>query len=99
MDIILEPLLWLLSTAIELYIWVILIGVVLSWLLVFNVVNRHHRVVYMIKDFSDRLTEPALRPIRRIVPLLGNVDLSPLILILLLLFAQRVLGHLYSIVV
>jgi len=59
---------------------------VLSWLLAFGIVNRYNRVVAMIGDFLWRVTEPLLRPIRRILPDLGGIDISPVILILLLIF-------------
>ena len=84
---------WLLDTVIGLYIWVILIGAILSWLIAFNVVNTRNRLVATIADVTDRLTEPALRPIRRIVPSLGGVDLSPVVLLIGLMFLQRVLDR------
>ncbi len=70
---------------IGLYIWVIIIAAILSWLIAFNVVNTHNRVVATIADTLWRLTEPALRPIRNFLPNLGGIDVSPVILILLLL--------------
>lgn len=96
MDVVLGPLFWLISTLIELYIWVIIIGAVLSWLVAFNVVNRHNRFVYMVGDFTYRLTEPALRPIRNVLPSFGGIDISPLLLILLLIVAQKLLAGLYA---
>lgn len=95
MDVVIGPLFWLISTVIDLYIWVLIAAAVLSWLVAFNVVNTRNRFVYMLGDFLTRVTEPALRPIRRMLPTLGGVDLSPLALILLLVFAQQVLGRLY----
>ena len=86
---------WFINTLIQLYIWVLIIGAILSWLVAFNVVNPRNRFVYMVMDFTYRLTEPALRPIRRILPNLGGIDISPVILILLLTLAQRVLADLY----
>ena len=76
---------------IQLYIWVLIASAVMSWLVAFNVVNTHNRLVYMLADFLYRITEWALRPIRRYVPLLGGVDISPVILILLLVFIQRLI--------
>jgi YggT family protein len=73
---------------ISLYIWVLIIGAVLSWLVAFNVVNTRNRFVYTVGDVCYRLTEPALRPIRRLLPNLGGVDISPVILILLLWFIR-----------
>ena len=95
MDVVVGPLFWLLDTVIGLYIWVLIASAVLSWLVAFNVVNTRNRFVYLIGDFLHRLTEPALRPIRRVLPNLGGVDLSPLLLILLLLFVRQVLARLY----
>jgi YggT family protein len=67
---------------------------VLSWLVAFNIVNTSNRFVYMVGDFLHRITEPALRPIRSIVPVMGGVDLSPMVLILAIIFLQGVLGRL-----
>lgn len=83
----------LLVTLISIYIWVLIIGVVLSWLIAFNVVNTQNRFVYMVVDTINRLTEPVLRPIRNILPNLGGIDISPVILILLLVFAQNLLTY------
>lgn len=91
MDVIVGPLLRLLVTAVELYMWCVIIGVILSWLYAFNVINPSNRFVYMVGDFINRITEPALAPIRRILPNLGNIDVSPLVLILILYFLQDVL--------
>ena len=87
-------LLWLINTVIQIYIFVLIVQVVMSWLIAFNVVNTRNRFVYMVADVSYKLTEPALRPIRRILPNLGGIDLSPVVLILLLGFLQRLLGEL-----
>ena len=95
MDVIIGPLFWLITTVIDLYIWVIIIGAVLSWLVAFNVVNTSNRFVWAVGDFVHRITEPALRPIRSILPNLGGIDISPLVLILLLIFAKQVLSRLY----
>jgi YggT family protein len=78
----------LISSLITIYIWVLIISAVLSWLVAFNVVNTSNRVVYLIGDFTYRVTEPVLRPIRRILPNLGGIDISPIILILLLYFLR-----------
>jgi YggT family protein len=95
MDVIIGPLFWLITTVIDLYVWVIIIGAVLSWLVAFNVVNTSNRFVWAVGDFIHRISEPALRPIRGILPNLGGIDLSPLVLILLLIFAKQVLARLY----
>lgn len=94
MDIVLVPLLRVLFVVIDLYIWALIISVVMSWLVAFNVVNTRNRFVYLVMDVLYRLTEPALRPIRRILPNFGGLDLSPLVLILILWFVQGMLGRL-----
>ena len=84
-------LLSLISTVIWLYIYVLIGSAVLSWLIAFNVVNVRNPFVGMVADVLWRLTEPALRPIRRILPNLGGLDISPVILILLLSFVQTLI--------
>jgi YggT family protein len=85
------PVFELLVQVIELYKFVLIVAVIMSWLVAFNVINTHNRFVYMVNDFLYRVTEPALRPIRRFVPNLGGVDISPIVLILLLWFVQRMI--------
>jgi YggT family protein len=84
------PLIGFLVLIIDLFIWVIIIGAILSWLIAFNVVNTNNRFVQMIADMLWRVTDPALRPIRGFMPNLGGIDISPVILILLLLFIRDV---------
>jgi len=84
-------LIWLIDTLIGLYIWLLIASAILSWLVAFNVVNTRNRFVYIVGDFLYRVTEPALRPIRRVLPNLGGLDISPVLLILLLLFLQNLL--------
>jgi YggT family protein len=81
-------LVWLFNTLITLYIWVIIIMAVLSWLIAFNVINARNPYVNRVLAFVAAITEPALRPIRKVIPLLGGVDLSPIVLILALQFIQ-----------
>ena len=78
----------LVNTVITIYIWVLIIQAVLSWLVAFGVVNTRNRAVAMLGDVLWRLTEPALRPIRSFLPDLGGLDISPVILILLLYFLR-----------
>jgi YggT family protein len=78
----------LIGTIISIYIFLLVAQAVLSWLVVFNVVNTRNRFVYVVGDFLYRITEPALRPIRRILPSLGGIDLSPVVLILILIFIR-----------
>ena len=91
-----NPVHWLIDTVIELYIWVIIISVVLSWLIAFNVINTRNSFVAQVRDFLYRVTEPALAPIRGVLPNLGGIDISPLVLILLLIFVRRLLWQLFA---
>ncbi len=81
----------LIGTVIGIYIWCIIIRAILSWLVAFNVVNTGNRFVYMIGDFFFRITEPALAPMRRYIPNLGGMDISPVVLILLLIFLRSLI--------
>jgi YggT family protein len=78
----------LVSTVISIYIWLLIAQAILSWLVAFGIVNRYNRVVNTIGDFLWRVTEPLLRPIRRVLPDLGGIDVSPVILILILWFLR-----------
>jgi len=91
--IILGPLLRVLIIAIDLYIWAVIISAILTWLVHFGVVNTRNQFVSMIGEFLWRITEPALRRIRRFIPNLGGIDISPVVLILLLIFIQMVIGN------
>lgn len=86
----------LLDTLLELYIWCLLIFVVMGWLISFRVVNTHNRLISVVNDFLYRLTEPALRPIRRVLPNLGGIDISPVVLILLIWFARNLLREYFA---
>ena len=79
--------------AIEIYVWLVIVSAIMSWLVAFNVINTSNRAIYMIGDSLYRITEPALRPIRRVLPNLGGMDVSPIILILGLFFANGILGN------
>ncbi len=76
---------------ISIYIYIIIATIVISWLIGFNVLNTRNRFVSVVNDFLQRITEPALAPIRRFVPLIGGIDISPVVLILLLVFAQNLI--------
>ena len=84
-------LLGFISFLLTLYIYVLIAAAVLSWLVAFNVVNSRNNVVAMIGQFLYRITEPVLRPIRNILPDLGGIDISPIILLLIIYFLRRVL--------
>jgi YggT family protein len=90
-----NPFLWLASTLIWTYIYIIFASAILSWLVVFGVVNTRNQFVAMAVDFLYRVTEPALRPIRRLMPNLGGIDISPIILIIGLMFIEQVIYWLY----
>ena len=86
-----RSLLDLIDTILYLYVWILIIQAVLSWLIAFNVINTYNRFVYSVADLMNRLTEPLLRPIRNLLPNLGGIDVSPVILILLISFLRNLL--------
>ncbi len=96
MEVILGPFLRVVLIAIDLYMWVVVIGVVLSWLVAFNVINTSNKFVYMIGDFCHRATEPILGPIRRRLPNLGGLDISPLVVILALVWIEITINDLIN---
>lgn len=75
---------------IDLFIWIIIGSAILSWLIAFNVVNPYNQFVRALWDLFHRITEPFLRPIRRLLPDLGGIDVSPVVLILILIFIRVV---------
>lgn len=90
-------LLWLLTTLINLAIWIIIAQAVMSWLVAFNVINRHSEFVGQLWHSLNRLTDPVYRPIRRFMPDLGGIDLTPLVVIIALLFLERlILNNAYA---
>ena len=91
MGLFVAPVIRVLIAILDIYWWLVIIQAVASWLIAFNILNTYSRPVAMILDFLYRATEPALRPIRRVIPNLGGVDLSPLVLILLLYFVRNLL--------
>ena len=93
--IIIDPLFRITIIAVDLYIWIVIIGAILSWLVAFNIINLSSPLVRSILDFLYRITEPALRPIRRILPNFGGIDISPVLLILGLVFLQMVLNNIH----
>ena len=86
---------WLLTSILSLLIWAIIIAAVLSMLVGFGVVNPRNQVVYTVGDFLNRITGPLLRPIRRVVPYFGNIDVSPIIAILILGALKMVVADIY----
>jgi YggT family protein len=85
---------WLIDRLISLYTWAVILAAVFSMLAAFGVLDTRNRVVWTIGDFLYRVTEPALRPIRNLLPNFGNIDISPVILILLLQALRMLLGEL-----
>jgi YggT family protein len=79
--------------ALQLYIWIVIAMAIFSWLVAFNVVNTRSPVVSMIGDFLYRITEPALRPIRSMLPNLGGIDISPVILFLIIIFIEKLIEY------
>ena len=77
----------------QIYVWILIFAAILSWLIAFGVVNTRNQAVAMIGEFLYRITEPALRPIRNILPNLGGIDISPVILILIIYFIQEVIAR------
>ena len=85
----------LFNNIIGFFILAIILSALMSWLIGFNIVNINNKMVYIIADFLNRLTEPFLSPIRRILPNLGGIDLSPVVLILLLIFLKDLVNNNY----
>jgi YggT family protein len=83
----------LVNTVISIYIWLLVAWVILSWLVAFNVINTRNQFVYQVGDFLNRITEPALRPIRNLLPNLGGIDISPVVLILALYFLRDIINQ------
>ena len=81
-------------TILNFYMWVIIVGATLSWLVAFGIVNPYNRFVHIVGDFLNRITEPLLTPIRRVLPPMGGMDLSPLALLFIIYFIQSFIRHL-----
>jgi YggT family protein len=84
-----RPFLEVIIVLLDAYWWVVVIAVVVTWLIVFNVVNTRNEIVGMIVDFLFRVTEPVFRPIRALLPNLGGIDFSPLIVLLIIYIIER----------
>lgn len=93
MNTVLIPLLQVLLVALDLYKWIVIISVVLSWLVAFNVINPHNQFVRMVGGALHQMVEPVLRRIRRFIPPFGAVDISPIILFLGILFVQLMINQ------
>lgn len=80
---------WLVNAVISLMVWAIIGTAILSWLFAFDVINHRNRFVNQLSNFLDAVTRPLLEPFRRIIPNLGGIDVSPIVVLLLLEFARR----------
>ena len=86
----------LLDSVITIYIWIVIINAVLSWLVAFNILNTQNRFVFSVLDTTSKLTDPALNKIRRFLPTFGSVDLSPVVLILFLMFIRNLVFEIFA---
>ena len=86
----------LFDQAVSLYIWILIINAIISWLVAFNVLNTSNRFVYSILDVSYKLTAPPLNYIRKFLPNLGSIDISPVVLILALLFLRNLVFEMFA---
>ena len=91
-----KSILILFDNVISLYIWILIINVIISWLVAFNVLNTSNRFVYSLLDVSYKLTAPPLNYIRRFLPNLGSIDISPIILILVLMFIRNLVFEMFA---
>ena len=86
-----RSILYVILLVLDLYIWLLIAAAVLSWLVAFNVVNSRNQFVAMLGDFIYRVTEPVLRPIRNMLPSLGGIDVSPVVVILIIILIKDVI--------
>ena len=86
----------LVDSVINIYIWLIIINAILSWLVAFNVLNTQNRFVFLVLNTTHQLTDPFLNKIRRFIPNLGSIDISPVVLILLLIFIRNLFFELLA---
>ena len=86
----------LIDSVINIYIWLIIINVILCWLVSFNILNTQSRFVFAILNATHQLTDPVLNKIRKFIPNLGSIDISPVVLILLLVFIRNLLFELLT---
>ena len=86
----------LLDSLITIYLWVIIVNALLSWLVAFNILNTQNRFVFSVLDATYKLTDPILNKIRRFVPTFGSIDISPIILILGLMFLRNLVFEIFA---
>ncbi len=86
----------LLDTIITIYLWIIIINAILSWLVAFNILNTQNRFVFSVLDATYKMTNPALNKIRKFIPTFGSIDISPVVLILLLMFLRNIIFEIFA---
>ena len=86
----------LLDSVITIYLWIIIVNALLSWLVAFNILNTQNRFVFSVLDVTYKLTDPALNKIRRFIPTFGSIDISPIILILGLMFLRNLVFEIFA---
>ncbi len=86
----------LIDSVVSIYIWILIINALFSWLVTFNLLNTSNRLVYSLLNISYKMTDPLLRPIRSFLPNLGGIDISPIILILLLMFLRNLVFEFFA---
>ena len=86
----------LLDSIITIYLWIIIINAILSWLVAFNILNTQNRFVFSVLDTTYKMTDPALNRIRRFIPTFGSIDVSPVVLILLLMFLRNIIFEIFA---
>jgi len=86
----------LLDSIITIYLWIIIINALLSWLIAFNILNTQNRFVFSILDATHKMTDPVLNKIRSFIPTFGSIDVSPVILILLLMFLRNLIFEIFA---
>lgn len=88
-----NPFIWLVVTVLDMYFWIIIATVILSWLVAFNVINGSNPYVRQVGYALRRLTEPVLAPVRRVLPDLGGIDISPIVVLIGLQFLQYLIVY------
>ena len=86
----------LVDSIITIYLWIIIVNAVLSWLVAFNILNTQNRFVFSVLDATYKMTDPVLNRIRRFIPTFGSIDVSPVILILLLMFLRNIIFEIFA---
>ena len=86
----------LLDSIITIYLWIIIINAILSWLVAFNILNTQNRFVFSVLDATYKMTDPALNKIRKFIPTFGSIDVSPIVLILILMFLRNIIFEIFA---